>query len=96
MGIEQIKPSVKPEHKYAVALGISGGGVCPLEGYSTEDGLEAGYKIWDSYAKEKGLSRPVPIKFVDKNKNVISYEESKGACIIDVGLVKKVRDDDLK
>jgi hypothetical protein len=66
MGIEVFKPQVDMELKYAVAVPAEGGIVMPVQSYETMEQLREGYKTWQQFASGRGITKPVPIEFVDK------------------------------
>ncbi len=62
---EIFKPNLNSEQRYAVAIYLGNKTVCSIESYPTEETLENGYRVWSEIAKERNLSKPVPIEFID-------------------------------
>ncbi len=91
MKIEPLKPSFDADiHKYATAV-IASGIPFPIEGYLTEEALEKGHTFWHNYSIARGISKPVPIRFIDGEGRVVRAKESKLKCEICPDLFKKVR-----
>jgi hypothetical protein len=63
--MDVFRPEWNINHRYAVALKIAGGGVCPIQSYEKLEELKAGYKSWYEDAVAKKLTKPIPIEFVD-------------------------------
>ena len=79
MAIESFKPDWKKEDKYAVAIPVQGGTVAPLASYDNLELLKAGYTKWKAYALKNGITKPLPIQFLD----------NKGTCKILTELIQE-------
>lgn len=82
MAGRNFKPSINPNDRYAVSLGIENGKTLIIESYPTEELLEKGYKSWIQSAQEIGLTKPARIRFVDANDKLTSYSKSNGKCML--------------
>jgi hypothetical protein len=67
MTFEAIVPQVNDSDRYAVALGVVGGGIVAIQTCSSLELLREAYFGFSDYAKQRGLSMPVPVEAVEGN-----------------------------
>lgn len=83
---ESLRPNLDKQHRYAIGLVVEGGNVSPIHSCNSEIELETKYRDFYAIASEKGLSKPLPIDKVNRDK-----EWGKGKVFICGNLVEKVK-----
>jgi len=78
MTIDIFEPEVNKDCSFAVAV-PAGKVVVPIQSYETRELLERGYKGWLNYATKSGITKSLPIEFLDKS----------GKCRILVNMVQR-------